>query len=234
MRPKVSYAILCDGVFPTNPDVRDRLLSCDVVVCCDGAARHFMKFRKPEFVVGDMDSLSEEEREQISDLIYRVEEQESNDLSKAFSWICSMLRIGKGHSIPKFTITVFGATGKREDHSIGNISLLADFGFMLDSHGLNGVVSMVTDYGTFVPVNRSCEFVLPVSQPLSIFAFDESLRISSEGLAFPTGNVRFDMWWKATLNTVSAEKVRLDFSHPAKALVYLPGYFSDKVKCTLL
>ena len=231
MRPPVSYAILCDGTFPTNPDVRDRLLSCDVVVCCDGAARHFMKFRKPEFVVGDMDSLPEEDRDPISDLICLVDEQESNDLSKAFNWVCSILRIGKGHALPEFTITVFGATGKREDHSVGNISLLADFGSVLDSYGLGGTISMLTDYGTFFPVTGSCGLSLPVGRPISIFAFDESLRIRSEGLAYPTEDVRFDMWWKATLNSVSSEKVRLEFNHPAKALVYLPGLFINNPKC---
>ena len=116
MRPPVSYAILCDGDFPGNADVRDRLMSCDVVVCCDGAASSFMRFRKPEFVVGDMDSLPEDLRQELADQLFPVGEQESNDLSKAFRWICSMLRVGKGRRLPEFSITVFGATGKREDH----------------------------------------------------------------------------------------------------------------------
>ena len=83
MRPSVSYGILCNGDFPGNPDVRDRLLSCDVVVCCDGAAASFMRFRKPEFVVGDMDSLPEDVRQELADQLFPVGEQESNDLSKA-------------------------------------------------------------------------------------------------------------------------------------------------------
>ena len=91
MRPPISYAILCDGDFPGNADVRDRLMSCDVVVCCDGAASSFMRFRKPEFVVGDMDSLPEDLRQELADQLFPVGEQESNDLSKAFRWICSML-----------------------------------------------------------------------------------------------------------------------------------------------
>ena len=48
MRPSVSYAILCDGDFPGNADVRDRLMSCDVVVCCDGAASSFTGGRAGE------------------------------------------------------------------------------------------------------------------------------------------------------------------------------------------
>lgn len=225
MRPAVRYAILCNGSFPENPEVRESLLSCDVVVCCDGAANSFMKFRKPEFVVGDMDSLPESIREDVSDVVVRDDNQENNDLSKAFGWICSMLGIGRGYTLPEFSITIFGATGKREDHAIGNISLLADFGWYLDSFGLANSVSMVTDYGTFFPMTDSREFSLPVGQALSIFAFDESLRIVSTGLDYPTDNVRFDMWWKASLNKVSSEKVKMDFNHPAKVLIYIPDYF---------
>ena len=198
MRPPVSYAILCDGDFPGNADVRDRLMSCDVVVCCDGAASSFMRFRKPEFVVGDMDSLPEDLRQELADQLFPVGEQESNDLSKAFRWICSMLRVGKGRRLPEFSITVFGATGKREDH----------------------------DYGAFIPILGSCRMTLPKGQPLSIFAFDSSLRIESSGLEFPTDGVRFDMWWKATLNRVSSPEVELRLSHPAKVLLYLPGWFN--------
>lgn len=224
MRPPVSYAILCDGDFPGNADVRDRLLSSDVVVCCDGAASSFMRFRKPEFVVGDMDSLPENLRNELADQMFPVGEQESNDLSKAFRWICSMLRIGKGRRLPEISITVFGATGKREDHTLGNISLLADYAEYLAGNGVQGRLSMVTDYGTFVPVLGSCLLELQAGQALSIFAFDPDLRIESSGLDFPTGGVRFDMWWKATLNRASGGAVTLMFNHPAKALLYLPGW----------
>ena len=50
-----------------------------------------MRFRRPEFVVGDMDSLPEGVMEDLSDRLFQVSEQESNDLSKAFRCICSML-----------------------------------------------------------------------------------------------------------------------------------------------
>lgn len=224
MRPSVSYGILCNGDFPGNPDVRDRLLSCDVVVCCDGAAASFMRFRKPEFVVGDMDSLPEDVRQELADQLFPVGEQESNDLSKAFRWICSLLRIGRGGTLPEFSITVFGAAGKREDHTLGNISLLADFAEYLGGCGVRGGLTMMTDYGMFVPVLDSCRMVLPEGQPVSLFAFDPELRIESSGLEYPTDSVRFDMWWKATLNRVSYPVVELRMSRPAKVLLYLPRW----------
>lgn len=230
MRPAVSYAILCDGDFPENADVRDRLMSCDVVVCCDGAAVPFMRFRKPEFVVGDMDSLPQGLRRELSDQMFPVGEQESNDLSKAFRWICSMLRVGRRKVFPEFSITVFGATGKREDHTLGNISLLADFAEYLEQSGACGTLSLVTDYGLFVPVLGSCRIAVPEGQPLSLFAFDQDLRIESSGLEYPTDGVRFDMWWKATLNRSCASCVELRLNHPAKVLLYLPGWMGKTLE----
>lgn len=229
MRPSVSYAILCAGEFPGNPDVRDSLMSSDVVICCDGAATSFMRFRKPDFIVGDMDSLPEDIREDLSERVFRIGEQETNDLSKAFRWICSLLRLGARKSEPPFSITVFGATGKREDHTLGNISLLADFATILRDRHSAGKLSMITDYGMFVPVLDSCRMTLTRGQDVSIFAFDPSLRISSTGLDYPTDDVRFDMWWKATLNKASGGEVEMRFSHPAKALLYFPGMSDNKL-----
>lgn len=229
MRPSVSYAILCNGDFPGNAEVRDSLLSCDVVVCCDGAATSFMRFRRPEFVVGDMDSLPDEVRDELADQLFHVREQDTNDLSKAFRWICSLLRLGHGRSEPPFSITIFGATGKREDHTLGNISLLADFAAVLREHHSAGKLSMITDYGMFVPVLGSCRMTLAKGQDVSVFAFDPSLRITSKGLDYPTDDVRFDMWWKATLNKASGGEVEMRFSHPAKALLYFPGMSDNKL-----
>lgn len=230
MRPSVSYAILCDGSFPENPLVLERLLACDVVVCCDGAAKSFMKYRKPEFVVGDMDSLAPELKEVLSDQIYSVDEQETNDLSKAFRWVCSLLHVGGGHRLPKFSITIFGATGMREDHTLGNISLLADYAKHLKDMGADGEVSIMTDYGTFFPVLDTTDFHFEKGQAVSIFAFDHTLRMESEGLEYPVCDVHFDMWWKASLNKAIGGSAQLRFSHPAKSLIYLSAYFGKSPK----
>ncbi|MBR2947617.1 MAG: thiamine diphosphokinase [Bacteroidales bacterium] len=229
MRPSVSYAILCDGVFPCNEIVVEKLLGCDVVVCCDGAAAEFLKYRKPEFVAGDMDSLSEEFRDLLSDRLFREEEQETNDLSKAFRLICALLDIERvaPEAVPDFSITIFGATGKREDHTLGNISHLSEYDEYLCAKGFPHHISMVTDFGTFFPFRRSCTFNLEPGRQISIFAMDPKLQISSSGLEYPTDGVVFDMWWKATLNKVREREVRLDLSFEAEVLIYIPSYFDN-------
>ena len=102
MGPSVSYAILCAGDFPARSEVLGALLSCDVSVCCDSAAGSLLAYRRPDFVVGDMDSLSQRLRDELSDRVFEVSEQESNDMSKAFRLVCSVLGIGGSVPVPEF------------------------------------------------------------------------------------------------------------------------------------
>ena len=55
----------------------------------------------------------------------------------------------------------------------------------------------------------------------SIFAFDNSLRMSCEGLLYTTDRVTFDTLWKATLNSSTAESFSLHLNHPAKVVVFI-------------
>ena len=82
-------------------------------------------------------------------------------------------------------------------------------------------IEMVTDEGTIFPINDTIEFECGPGRSISIFSPDNSLKIRSEGLAYPTDDVLFDNWWKATLNRASEDRVRLEFSHRSIALIML-------------
>ena len=60
-----------------------------------------------------------------------------------------------------------------------------------------------------------------IGRQVSIFSPDNSLKIRSKGLEYPTDEVVFDNWWKGTLNKASQDNVRLEFSHRSMALVIL-------------
>ena len=80
---------------------------------------------------------------------------------------------------------------------------------------------MVTDHGTIFAATESFEMDCGEGRAVSIFSPDNSLRIRSEGLVWPTDDVIFDNWWKATLNKASRDNVRLEFSHKSIALIIL-------------
>ena len=208
-----SIAILCDGLFPSEPYPLYLLDSAPGVVCCDGALSKLLSHNpsaRPLAVVGDLDSLSEELRAQYSALIVRESEQDDNDLTKAMRWVL--------RTHPEVSeIVILGATGLREDHTIGNLGLLMEYTRLFDLDGRK--VSMVSDFGTAFAITDTCDLHLGEGRRFSLFSADNTLRISSEGLQWPTDEVVFDAWWKATLNRTVSPIVSLRFNHPSSALV---------------
>ena len=200
--------IVADGAFPTHPYPLEVLRKADKIICCDNAVLKLEKNcsnLRCDFIAGDMDSMSPENQIKYKDIIHKESEQEHNDMTKAF-------RLAMTLSPEK--ISILGATGLREDHTLGNISLVAEYAKTFRN------VEMVTDYGVFFPIFGTSTIKCTAGEQLSIFAFDQTVQIKSSGLKYPTDNVVFDLWWKATLNEALAEDVRLEFNHPAIALIF--------------
>lgn len=207
-----SVVILANGDFPSADKPLERLKEADIVICCDGAAINLIEYgRKPDYVVGDLDSLPEGLKRDLADCIVHIEEQESNDLTKAFNFALTL------H--PE-RIDILGATGKREDHTLGNISLLIDY-----TREAACPVEMFTDFGRFIAFFSSGTFHTDKGGQVSIFAFDPTLKIKSAGLVYPTDEVIFNSLWKATLNEAASTEFSLSLSHPSGCLLF----FADSI-----
>ena len=92
---------------------------------------------------------------------------------------------------------------------------------MFDLEGLGINIEMVSDTGTAFAVNDTFEMDCGIGRQVSIFSPDNSLNIKSTGLEYPTDDVVFDNWWKATLNKAGQDNVKLKFSHRSIALIML-------------
>lgn len=214
--------IIGDGAFPKTDYPRYLIRTADFIICCDGALKKFLRNsrsifdqeRLPDLVTGDMDSLSEKMKKQYADIIVQVDEQEHNDQTKAFTWAMDNLT-------DISSIHIIGATGEREDHTIGNISLLMEYASRFDLDGMGISVEMISDYSTMFAATDSFEMDCGIGRKISIFSPDNSLRLSSEGLEWPLDNVVFDNWWKGTLNRAVQDTVRLRFSHRSMALIIM-------------
>ena len=212
--------ILAAGAFPTKPYPLYLLQSADIVVCCDSAFAKYLRRmprifggeRLPDVVIGDMDSLPASLQSAYQDIIVHETEQDHNDQTKAVRYIL-------GHYPDVREIHILGSTGLRADHTIGNLSLLMEYPRMFGTADV--AIDAVSDYGTEFALTDSAELHVGAGRRFSLFSPDNGLRIRSEGLQWPTDDVVFDNWWKATLNRTTADIVRLTFSHPSRALVIL-------------
>lgn len=180
--------IVAGGDFPVADRPLEVLENAPYVVCCDGAADRYIAAGKvPDAIVGDGDSISEYNRAKYHHLLYIVAEQESNDQTKAVRFL-----VEKGMR----RIAIVGATGKREDHTIGNVSLLVEY-------ARSGVeVCMFTDYGVFLPCSGTTVHRCRKGQQVSVFSITAK-ELSAEGLLYPLYD--FTNWWQGTLNETVAE-----------------------------
>lgn len=209
MNPEPKYTvILANGAFPRRKSLLALLHGASHIVCCDGAAASLLRHGlTPDLVVGDLDSLSPALRKKLGRRVIRVTEQETNDLSKAFR--ACMERSWR-------TLMILGAGGKREDHLLGNASLLPQFA------AAGADVRMETDCGTFLPVLKSSAFRRPVGTKVSVFSFHPDMPVTSTGLAYPLVSLRLPFWWSGTLNVTDAPEFSLAFDGRAPLLLYFP------------
>ncbi len=210
---KKRIVILADGCFPQTERPLSILHQADIIICCDGSILKLLRYTnlQAHYIVGDMDTLDQENKQRFKEIIRHNPDQETNDQTKAFHFA---LTLNPGH------ISILGATGGREDHTLGNISLLAEYSRETERMQSPPTVEIVTDYGTFSSYSDSCTIDSAIGDQISIFAFDPTLKIKSAGLKYPTDHVIFDSWWKATLNESVSEKVSLELSHPSRILIF--------------
>ena len=199
--------ILANGDFPASPHSLRILQEAERIVCCDGAAQVLLAHGiDPTVVIGDLDSLHDNVKKRLCGRIIQVAEQDTNDLNKAFRYC-----LAQGW----LDITILGATGKREDHTLGNISLLADFAKQAPA------IRMVTDYGCFLPMLTSGTISCTPGQQVSIFALDSDTPIVSHGLKYPLNGLVPSRWWEATLNEALGDSFTLEFPEGKSLLLFL-------------
>lgn len=215
----MNIIIIANGLFPTLPPVLNLLNGADMVVCCDGALEKYLRWYRqqmprpehPVAVVGDGDSLSpallnEAKNAGINLSHHQIDEQEYNDLTKAVRYAMSLGTVSQ--------VTILGATGKREDHTLGNISLLAYY--MQEYPGV--AFSMPSDYGTFYPMLGQGSFASQPGQQVSLFVLDSHIPVTVSGLKYPIHDRCINWWWEATLNEAESSSFTVK---GGRILVYL-------------
>ena len=208
-------AILAAGDYPRKDYPRYLLKSADVLVCCDSALESALRYGlKVDVVVGDMDSIKPAILNKFDGIKVHESEQDYNDLTKAMRYVME-----KYPDIEE--ISILGATGKHEAHTIGNLSLLMTYEKWWRFWEKGITVQIVSDYCTAFAVGQSCKLEVGEGRKVSFFSCDPTLRIHTSGLQWPLDNVEFGAWWKATLNRASADEISLEFNHPAEVLIVL-------------
>ena len=199
-----SVVILANGDFPTHPIPLRILKDTKSIICCDGAVNNLeTNGRGPEFIIGDMDSISADLKDKYSKIIISKPDQDENDLRKAISW-------AEDNNVTKAAI--LGASGKRDDHSLANIFTLLQYPSKLN-------LTIYTNYGIFSVVKGEQKFDSFTGEQVSLFSADQNIKITSTYLKYNLNNNKLTNLYCGSLNESLNEVFTVSISH-GQILVY--------------
>ena len=157
-----------------SPELFEKLMADGpLLLCADGGANAVARYgRTPDYVVGDLDSVTEVNRAGLSDerLILVDADDTGTDLQKA-------LRQAKQLGVTEATL--IGVTGGRTDHTLWNLGLLKLFrGDM--------ALRIVDDYCEIWLIDGKVRFRAEVGQKISLSPLSGPVAgIRTAGLKFP-------------------------------------------------
>lgn len=125
--------ILLNGELRDPRAARAAARRADAVICADGGARHAVALRlKPDFIVGDMDSLPKKTPKAWKKTLYWCDfDPERSDLDKAFDF---------ARALGAASVEVAGVLGGGLDHELVNFAALEE--------NARGLALTVIDGGT--------------------------------------------------------------------------------------
>jgi len=163
------YIILANGQYPSHPAPLNKLRNAGTIICTDGSANKILENGlNANVIIGDMDS-STIDQNSFKGLYVKISDQDNTDLDKALEWC-------KFNSLSP--LTVLGTSQLREDHTIGNLMLLANYSDVLN-------INFVTDYFTITCHQGKRSFTSFKQQLVSILPVEYIQSITTEGLGFP-------------------------------------------------
>jgi thiamine pyrophosphokinase len=114
--------IFANGNLPNPEKARTLLRPDDFILCADGGTRHALALGlTPNVVIGDLDSVTEEERRKMKELdvetIQHPTDKNETDLE---------LAINHALTLSPSKILILAALGGRMDQTLANIALLSD------------------------------------------------------------------------------------------------------------
>ena len=169
----IKSVILCDGDIPDKEQILSELKDAEHFIAADGGANRAIELNlQPDIITGDFDSYIVTGKEKAT--VIKNPDQETNDLEKALS---IALKSNSTH------VVVLGATGKRVDHTLKNLSVLLQFNDKFDH------ICFKDKFSSIKIVKSPFRDEFPFPSSLSLFPLSgEVSGITTRGLRYPLEN----------------------------------------------
>jgi thiamine pyrophosphokinase len=173
--------ILLNGEKPSYDILKQHWSGSGLRVCADGAAKVCREYSlQPDIILGDLDSLDAKTKAYFAaSEIIEIEDQNTTDGEKAVQYC-----IEKGFQ----AINLFGALGKRVDHTLYNLGMLKKF----DDQGVELTLISNDDIAFLISGTRS--FTAAPGTRISLLpVFGKVENVSSEGLVYALQNESLEL-----------------------------------------
>ena len=199
--------ILANGLFPSHTYPLQILDEAGTVICTDGSADSLLNLgHTPHIIIGDQDSTSLNKNE-FRGLWIATPDQNKTDLQKTLEWCF----VNDLHDV-----VVLGAMGKREDHSLGNLHVLAEFSEKMNIH-------FVSDYASIHCCKGKRSFPSIKGQQISIVAIEPVESITTNGLQYALDNEPLPQACNGISNAAEGTEFSIDTIHPVWLFINHPG-----------
>jgi len=163
---------------------------------------------QPDVVIGDLDSLPAELQPRLKRAtIIGSTDQNSTDLEKALLYLIKK-KVKQ--------ITILGATGKRIDQTVANISLL-------EKYGGKAHLTIVDPTGTIELVDSTVRFHATPGETISLLPLGTVSGVTTSGLRYPLKNGSLEPGSRGVSNEAIGRTVDIRVRHGKLLLVRLFG-----------
>lgn len=196
--------LFINGEPPKNlPNIED----FDLIVCTDGAFHYLQKMNFPleklDFIAGDFDSYLIENQEISKEKIIHTPDQNFTDFHKILEIIAQ-----KGGK----EISVYGASGREQDHFLGNLHTAYLFRNQLN-------IKFYDEYATYFFIPNDFEIDGVLGKMISLMPFPLAESIFTQGLHWELGGESLSLTERiGTRNRADSDKISVKYKFGAMVL----------------
>lgn len=182
------------------------------IYCTDGAYAHLLQNKiRPDFVIGDFDSIQEDDISPKVEKIKRID-QDFTDFHKC-------LQVIQEHGFT--AVDVYGSTGSEHDHFLGNLTTAHQFKDELN-------ITFLDDYSIFFFTEKQIELEGVKRRMISLYPFPKATQVESEGLFYPLKGMDLDITQHiGTRNHATQKNVKITYKE-GDLLVFISKYKISK------
>ena len=161
-----------------------------ILICADGGANSARKLKiTPDFIIGDLDSISETTLKKFKSRsrIIQINRQNDTDVEK-----CLKFAIRK-----KFDEAILlGVTGNRLDHTFCNLGIVIKFFDRIK-------LKIIAENSILTPYTGDIELKTHLNETISLYGFDKKTKLSSNELKYTLKNVSLPFGKKESTSNIA-------------------------------